>query len=85
LKYFTYHLAPLLAANYKQHILSTAKRRKVCYSLAEFYVISVYLNLVGLRDALSSLNILGGRGRKQWMFGNLKTSLSPREQLYYVA
>jgi hypothetical protein len=28
LKYFTYHLVPVLAANYKQHILSVAKVRK---------------------------------------------------------
>jgi len=49
LKYFTYHLVPVLAPNYKQHILSPAKVRKVCYSLAELYVKSVYLNLFGWR------------------------------------
>jgi hypothetical protein len=43
LKYFTYHLllVPVLAPNYKQHILSPATVRKVCYSLAERYVKSV--------------------------------------------
>jgi hypothetical protein len=46
--YFTYHLVvPILAPNYKQHILSPAKFRKLCYSLAKLYVISVYLNLFG--------------------------------------
>jgi hypothetical protein len=35
LKYFTYRLVPVLAPNYKQHILSPAKVRKVFYSLAE--------------------------------------------------
>jgi hypothetical protein len=35
LKHFTYHLVPVLALNCKQHILSSAKVRKVCYSLAE--------------------------------------------------
>jgi hypothetical protein len=51
-KYFTYHLVlvPVLASNYKQHIFSPAKFKKV-YSLAEFYVKSVYLNLFGLRWA----------------------------------
>jgi hypothetical protein len=42
---FTCHLVPVLAPNYKQHILSAAKVRKVCYSSAELYVKSVYLNL----------------------------------------
>jgi hypothetical protein len=37
----------LLAPNYKQHILSPAKFGKVCYSLAELYIKSVYLNLFG--------------------------------------
>jgi hypothetical protein len=47
LKYFTYHtlLLPLLATNYKQHILSPTKVRKVFYSLAELYAKSRYLNL----------------------------------------
>jgi hypothetical protein len=34
LKYFAYHLVPVLAPNYKLHILSPANARKVCYSLA---------------------------------------------------
>jgi hypothetical protein len=33
----------------KQHILSSAKVKKVYYSLAELYVKSVYLNLFGWR------------------------------------
>jgi hypothetical protein len=36
LKYFTYHLAPVLAQNYKQHTLSATKVRKICYLLDEF-------------------------------------------------
>jgi D-alanyl-lipoteichoic acid acyltransferase DltB (MBOAT superfamily) len=51
LKYFTYHLVPVLAPNYKQHILSSAKHIKLCYSLPEVYVKSVYLNLFGWRGA----------------------------------
>jgi hypothetical protein len=46
-KYFTYLLVPVLAANCKQHILSPAEVRKICHSLAETYVIPVYLNLLG--------------------------------------
>jgi hypothetical protein len=34
LKYFTHRLVPVLAPNYKQHILSPDKIREVCYSLA---------------------------------------------------
>jgi hypothetical protein len=49
LKYFTYHLVPVLAPNYKQHIFSPAKFGNVCCSLAELYVKSVYLNLFGWR------------------------------------
>jgi hypothetical protein len=33
----------------KQRILSPAKVRRVCYSLAELYVKCVYLNLFGWR------------------------------------
>jgi hypothetical protein len=47
LKYSTYQLVPVLASNYKQHILSSAKVKKVCYSLAEFCVKSVYLDVEG--------------------------------------
>jgi hypothetical protein len=50
MKYFSYNfLLPVLAPNCKQQILSPAKVRKVCYSLAELYVKSVYLNLFGWR------------------------------------
>jgi hypothetical protein len=35
LKYFTYHLVPVLASNYKQHILSQDKLRKICYLLPD--------------------------------------------------
>jgi hypothetical protein len=45
-KYFTYHL--LLVPDYKQHILSPAEVREICYSLDEIYVKSVYLILIGL-------------------------------------
>jgi hypothetical protein len=46
---FIYHLVSVLATNYKQHILSSAKFRKVCYSLRDIFVKSVYLNLFGWR------------------------------------
>jgi hypothetical protein len=49
LKYFSYRLVPVLAPNFKQHILSLAEVIKVCYSLAELYVKCVYLNLFGWR------------------------------------
>jgi hypothetical protein len=42
LKYFTYRLGPVLAPNYKQHILSPAEVRKVCYSLAELCQIFLF-------------------------------------------
>jgi hypothetical protein len=45
---------PVLAPNYKQHILSLSKVRKVCYSSAELYVKCVYLNLFGCRLAQSA-------------------------------
>jgi hypothetical protein len=38
LNYFTYLSVLELALNHKQHILSPAKIRKVCYSLPETYV-----------------------------------------------
>jgi hypothetical protein len=47
--YFTYHLIPVMASNYKQHILLPAKLRKLYYSLTEIYVKSVYFNLFGCR------------------------------------
>jgi hypothetical protein len=47
LKHFTYGLVAVLAQNYKQHNLSPAEVSKVRYSLAELYVIPVYLNLLG--------------------------------------
>jgi hypothetical protein len=46
-----------ILAPYKQQIFLPAKIRKVCYSLAELYVRSVYLNLFGWRGAWSSWNI----------------------------
>jgi hypothetical protein len=51
LKYFTHQLLPVLAPNYKQHILSPAKVRNMCYSSAEICMKSVYLNLFGRREA----------------------------------
>jgi hypothetical protein len=37
LKYFTYHLVPALAPNYKQHILSPNKfRKEICHLLPRF-------------------------------------------------
>jgi hypothetical protein len=54
LKYFTYHSVPVLAPNYKQHILSPATVRELCYSLVEIYVRSVYLNVFKRRGARRS-------------------------------
>jgi hypothetical protein len=42
-----FYLSQVLAPNYKKHILSPAKVGKLCYSLAERYVESVYFNLFG--------------------------------------
>jgi hypothetical protein len=42
-----FYLSPVLARSYKKHILSPAKVEKLCYSLAELYVESVYFNLFG--------------------------------------
>jgi hypothetical protein len=42
---FTYHVVPVPAPNYKRHSLSAAEVTKVCYSLAQLCVTSVYLNL----------------------------------------
>jgi hypothetical protein len=39
LKYFTYHLVPVQALNYRQHILSPAEIRKVCYFLMELLAV----------------------------------------------
>jgi hypothetical protein len=50
LKYITY-IVPVLAPNYKQHILSPVKVINLCYSLAELYIRCVYLNLFGWRGA----------------------------------
>jgi hypothetical protein len=38
LKYFAYHLVPVLAPNCKQHILFPAEVINECYSLTELYV-----------------------------------------------
>jgi hypothetical protein len=62
-KHFTYRLllVPVLAPNYKQHILSPPKVRKV-YLLAKLYVKSVYLDLFGWRgrEVYETLFLLGG-------------------------
>jgi hypothetical protein len=58
-------LLPVLAHNYKQHILSLAKLRKVCYSLAELCVKFVYLNVFEWRGGgVKFMKHL--RGRKLW-------------------
>jgi hypothetical protein len=44
LTYFTYHLEPVLAPNYKQHNLFSVEVRNLRYSLSELFE-SVYLNL----------------------------------------
>jgi hypothetical protein len=49
--YCAYHSAPVLAADYNQHILSPAKFRKVRYLLTDLCVERVYFNLFGWRGA----------------------------------
>jgi hypothetical protein len=51
LKYFTYHLVPVLAPNCKQHILSPAEVRKVRYSLVKLHDRCLYefIRLEGTR------------------------------------
>jgi hypothetical protein len=68
LKYFTYRLllVLVLAPNYKQHILSLAKVRKVCYSLAKIYVKSAYLNLFWWRG-VSFMKHIKGRSKYKSM------------------
>jgi hypothetical protein len=63
LKYFAYRLVPVLAPNYKQHILLPAEVRDVCYSVAELCVRAVYLNLFGEEGAAKFMNYFKG-GRK---------------------
>jgi hypothetical protein len=67
LQYFTYHLVPVLAPNCKQHILSPAEVRKLCYSLAELYVKYVYYNLFEFRgrDVYETFE-RGAQARKVW-------------------
>jgi hypothetical protein len=68
LKYFTYHLIPVLAPNYKQLIMSPAKVRKVCYSVAELssdLFIWIYLD-----GGMIFMKHFKG-GRKVSEFGNL--------------
>jgi phage FluMu gp28-like protein len=67
LKYFTCLSVSVQAPNYNQHILSPAEVRKVCYSLAELYVIFVYLNLFGCRghEVHETLE-RGAQGIKVW-------------------
>jgi hypothetical protein len=55
----------LLAWNYKQHILSTAEVRKVCYSLDELYVKSVHLNLFWWREVHETFE-WGRKLQKVW-------------------
>jgi hypothetical protein len=66
LRYFTYHLVPVLAPNYKQHTFSPAKVRKVCYSLAEIYVRSVYLNLFRWTEVNFMKHLRGAQAISVW-------------------
>jgi hypothetical protein len=59
LKYFTYQLV----SNYKQHILSPARVRKVCCSLPELCVKLLYLNFCGWWGAWF---FFWGGGRNLW-------------------
>jgi hypothetical protein len=65
---FTYHLllVPVLAAFYKQHILSPARLRKVCYPLPEIYVKSVCRIYSGGGGVKSMKYLKGARTIKFW-------------------
>jgi hypothetical protein len=62
--YFTFSLVSVLAPNYKQHILSSAKLRKICYSLPKLYVRSVYLSLFRWREVKFMKLLKGGSSHK---------------------
>jgi hypothetical protein len=68
LKYFSYHLVLVLAPNNKQHILSPAEVRKVCSSVVELYVISVYLNFLGggVVEKIIKHLMEGAQAKKVW-------------------
>jgi hypothetical protein len=59
LKYFTYRLGPVLAPNYKQHILSPAEVRKVYYSSAELYVRCVF-EFIRVEGGVKFMKLLKG-------------------------
>jgi hypothetical protein len=61
LKYFTYRLVPVLAPNYKLHILSLAEVRKVCYSLAELCQICLFEFIRVDGGATFIIHFKGGR------------------------
>lgn len=76
LKYFSYHLllVPMLTPNHKQPKLSPANVRKVCLSLDELYVKSVYLHLFWWRGLEVHGTFFfggGGRGAKAIKVGSL--------------
>jgi hypothetical protein len=60
LKYFTYHLVTILTPNYKQHILSPTKLRKICSPLSE---ICRSQWPCGLRRRSAAAGLLGSRIR----------------------
>jgi hypothetical protein len=59
LKYFTYHLVPVLAPNYKQYILLPAEVRKVRYSLATLCHICLF-EFIRVEGGATFMNILQG-------------------------
>jgi hypothetical protein len=82
LKYFTYRSVPVLASNYKQHILSSAEVTTACYSLAERYVKYVYLNLFGWRGGATFIKHFTG-GSSYKCFGT--SGLCPDVTTYFQA
>jgi hypothetical protein len=77
LKYFTYRLVLVLDPNYKQHILLQAEVRHVCYSIADLYVKSVYLNLFRLRGGTTFMkHFKGGAISKMLGTSGLDTDIS---------
>jgi hypothetical protein len=54
------NLSPLLAPNYKQHILSPAKVSEVCYLLAELVIRYVYFEFVRVEGDATFMKLLKG-------------------------
>jgi hypothetical protein len=70
------YLVPVLAPNYKQHILLPAKVRQLCYSLIELCAKCIYLNLFGWRGATFMKHFKDGASYKSLGTSGLCSSLN---------